>query len=300
MTPQAAGALLGLAFACGALLLMARWSATSRPSLIRRIAPYVPSTPATAQIQRPAASVLATLMALARPSRSGLSDASIRARLLRAGRGDELDVFRVEQITFGAAGIVCGGLLGFVAIARGGAAIAVVVLPVFGAGVALLLADRHLARQVKARKVRMGQQLPVVAELLAFAVAAGESPVAAIERVTRTVSGDLAAEFGIAMGELRAGAPLDQALRGIAERTASPEVERFVDGLIMSIERGTPLAEVLRAQAADARAAGRRSLMEAAGRKDVAMLIPVVFLILPTVVLIALFPGFQSLQLIVR
>ena len=30
------------------------------------------------------------------------------------------------------------------------------------------------------------------------------------------------------------------------------------------------------------------------------MLIPVVFLILPTVVLIALFPGFQSLQLIVR
>jgi tight adherence protein C len=60
------------------------------------------------------------------------------------------------------------------------------------------------------------------------------------------------------------------------------------------------MAEVLRAQAADARAAGRRSLMEAAGRKDVAMLIPVVFLILPTVVLIALFPGFQSLQLIVR
>ena len=300
MTPQAAGALLGLAFASGALLLTARWSATGRPSLISRIAPYVPSSPATVHTQRPAASALTTLIALARPTRTGSSDASLRARLRRAGRGDDLDAFRVEQITFGALGIVCGGLLGLVAIARGGAAIAIVLLPLFGAGVALLFADRHLARQVKARKARMGQQLPVVAELLAFAVAAGESPVAAIERVTRTVSGDLAAEFGVAMGELRAGAPLDQALRGIAERTASPEVERFVDGLIMAIERGTPMAEVLRAQAADARAAGRRSLMEAAGRKDVAMLIPVVFLILPTVVLIALFPGFQSLQLIVR
>lgn len=85
----------------------------------------------------------------------------------------------------------------------------------------------------------------------------------------------------------------------MADRTGSPDVERFVDGLIVSLERGTPLAEVLRAQAADARAADRRTLMEIAGRKDVAMLIPVVFFILPTVVLIALFPGIRSLQLVV-
>lgn len=261
MTPQAIGALLGLVFACGALLAIARGGATSRPSLMSRIAPYVPMSPAIARSQRPAASSLATLIALARPSRSGSWDASIRARLQRAGRGDDLDGFRVEQVLAGVIGLVGGGLLGVLAIARGGAAIAILVLPLFGAG---------------------------------------ESPVAAIERVTRTVAGDLSSEFAVAMGELRAGAPLDEALRGIAERTASPAVERFVDGLIMAIERGTPMAEVLRAQAADARAAGRRSLMEAAGRKDVAMLIPVVFLILPTVVLIALFPGFQSLQLIVR
>ena len=300
MTQQAIGALVGCTFALGALLVIARLGATSRPTLLSRIAPYVPSSPAIARNQRPADSSLATLIALVRPSRAASRDSSLRARLRRAGRGDDLDGFRVEQVLAGVTGLVGGGLLGVLGIARGGAAIAIIVLPLFGAGSALLLADRHLARQVKVRQVRMGEQLPIVAELLAFAVAAGESPVGAIERVTRTVAGDLSNEFAVAMGELRAGAPLDDALRGIAERTASPAVERFVDGLIMAIERGTPMAEVLRAQAADARATSRRLLMESAGRKDVAMLIPVVFLILPTVVLIAMFPGFQSLQLIVR
>jgi tight adherence protein C len=72
-----------------------------------------------------------------------------------------------------------------------------------------------------------------------------------------------------------------------------------VDGIVVALERGTPLAEVVRAQAEDARAAEQRRLMELAGRKDVAMLVPVVFLVLPTVVLIALYPGVQSLRLIV-
>jgi tight adherence protein C len=89
-------------------------------------------------------------------------------------------------------------------------------------------------------------------------------------------------------------------MHDLVRSSGSPEVERFVDALVLAMERGTPLADLLRAQAADARAAQARRLMESAGRKDVSMLIPVVFLILPTVVLIALFPGFRSLHLFVN
>ena len=299
MSPQAAGAMLGLAFACGALLAAARLGATRTPGLARRIAPFIPASAASVALRRPPASTMSTVVALLRPSPSAASVNSLRERLARAGRAGEVDQYRIEQVAFGLTGVLAGGALGLVAVARSGPAIAMLLLPLFGAGVALLLADRRLARQASRRRTRVSQQLPTVAELLAFAVAAGESPVVAIERVTRTVSGDLSGEFAGAIADLRAGAPLDSALRGVASRTASPEVERFVDGLVVAIERGTPLVDVLRAQAADARAAGRRSLIETAGRKDVLMLVPVVFLILPTVVLIALFPGFQSLQLVV-
>ena len=67
--------------------------------------------------------------------------------------------------------------------------------------------------------------------------------------------------------------------------------------MVIAAERGTPLAEVLRAQAQDVREAGRRAVMEAGGRKEIAMMIPVVFLVLPVTVLFAVFPGFAFLRL---
>ena len=84
-------------------------------------------------------------------------------------------------------------------------------------------------------------------------------------------------------------------LQQLADRTSLDPLARFVDGLLVAIERGTPLAEVLRAQAADVREAGKRRLLEAGGRKEIAMMVPVVFLVLPVTVLFALFPGLISI-----
>ena len=64
----------------------------------------------------------------------------------------------------------------------------------------------------------------------------------------------------------------------------------------MAVERGTPLADVLRAQAQDVREEGRRALMETGGRKEVLMMVPVVFLILPVTVVFAVFPSMVVLR----
>ena len=48
----------------------------------------------------------------------------------------------------------------------------------------VLARDQHLTSQVKTRERRMLAEFPTVAELLALAVAAGESPVAALDRVS--------------------------------------------------------------------------------------------------------------------
>jgi len=53
---------------------------------------------------------------------------------------------------------------------------------------------------------------------------------------------------------------------------------------------------VLRAQAADVRVEATRQLMESAGRKEVAMLVPLVFLILPVTIAFALAPAVLVLQ----
>jgi tight adherence protein C len=82
----------------------------------------------------------------------------------------------------------------------------------------------------------------------------------------------------------------------LADRTGVPSLARFVDGMVVAVERGTPLADVLRAQAQDVRETGRRAVMEAGGKKEIAMMAPVVFLVLPVTVLFAVFPGFSFLQ----
>lgn len=300
MSNSAWGAIIGLSFAVGLLVLLS-WRRATRPlRLLERMAPYIPPTATTRALADPHPSAGTALVALVKPmlTRPGGSD-SVRSRLRRAGRED-LDRYRLQQATASATGCALGGSLGILAASGGSPAVAVLLLAGLGAGLGALVTDWLLTQQARKRMARIRQQLPGVAELLAFAVAAGESPVAAIDRLVSTVAGDLSDELALALGDLRAGGSLDQALRGVADRTGSPEVERFVDGLIVSMERGTPLADVLRAQAADARAAERRALMEVAGRKDVAMLVPVVFFILPTVVLIALFPGVQGLQMVVR
>ncbi len=75
-------------------------------------------------------------------------------------------------------------------------------------------------------------------------------------------------------------------------------LSRFADGLAVALERGTPLADVLRAQAGDIREASRRELIESGARREVAMMVPVVFLVLPVTIAFAFYPGAVGIRLI--
>lgn len=299
------GALIGLACAAGILIAAAGVLAQRRPSLADRVAPRRRAAALPADLG-PAGTlwhlVLPFAETLARwvgrdPGRA----TALARRLAQAGRQPDVERFRLEQVVWAAAGGAIGVVVALVVLARRSDAppAAALVVVAVSIGLALLLHDRRLGQAVRTRARRMSEQLPTVAELLAFAVAAGEAPLAALDRVARTVTGELADEISLLVGQVRGGTPFIPALRSLSDRCPSPTVARFVDGVAVATERGTPLSDVLRAQAADARAAGRRALLESAGRKEVLMLVPVVFFILPVIVVIALFPGIHGLTLAV-
>ena len=299
MTTGGYGALVGLFASLGLLVLISGLLHSRKPSLLEQISPYIPVSRNLRTMQRKQPGpfdVVVALIAPLIPERS--STRKLEERLARAGKSG-VEAFRLEQAIAAGVGAAAGFIFGVFAIASGSSPVAVVLLVGLGGVAGVLIWDRKLSREAAARTKRITQQLPAVAELLAFAVAAGESPVVAIERVAYTMGGELASEFEIALAEIRGGLTAEFALRGVSDRSGSADVERFIDGVLLAIDRGTPLAEVLRSQAADARASDRRHLLEIAGKKDVAMLVPVVFFILPTVVLVALFPGIQGLKLVV-
>src|SRR4029079_11725736 len=164
---------------------------------------------------------------------------------------------------------------------RGVAVVPVVGLLLVGGLLGVLGRDRMLSVQVSRREERMLAEFPTVAELLALWVGAGEGAVGALDRVSRTCRGELSAELLRTLADARTGASLVEALEGMASRTSLPSVARFVDGVAGAVEVCTPLSDVLRAQAQDARDLSRRRLLEAGGKKEILMMIPVVFLVLP-------------------
>jgi len=300
MSTSAVGAALGLVAACGLLMVFSRLVALKAPSLLERVAPFVPMTEGTRSVLQPTPGLGQILVSAVRPAlRLDWLGGGIQRRLELAGDVG-VSEFRLMQLTAIGLGSGMGVLVGLFGVTSGASPVCLPLLLGVGAIAGAVLANQLLTVRIQRRQRLLGQQLPVVAELLAFAVAAGEAPAQAMERVCRSLDGELAGEFESSLAEVRGGRPLDLALRSMATRCGHRDVERFLDACVVAMERGSPLAEVLRAQAADARAAQRRALMESASRKEVAMLVPVVFLILPIVVLVAVFPGLQGLQLVIH
>jgi tight adherence protein C len=88
-------------------------------------------------------------------------------------------------------------------------------------------------------------------------------------------SGEIVGELRGAVVAVGTGSSLTDALSQLARRIDAPSVTRSIDQIVAAIDRGAPLAQVLQAQAADAREDAKRLLIEKAGRKEIYMLVPV-------------------------
>jgi tight adherence protein C len=311
VTGATTGALLGLLGGSGLVLAARSTPLTRTPRLDDRLAPYLADTPRPSRLleERRALTPFPTLEKLLAPVLGDLVRGverwvggltSVRRRLEQLGNGVTVEQLRAEQVLWGGFGLAAALTVTLLAYAGGRplAPAAVVLSAVLLTLAGVLGRDRWLTREVEQRQQRMLEELPTVAELLALAVTAGEGPIGALERVTRISAGELSRELARALADARAGASLVQALEGMAGRTSLAPLSRFVDGVAVAVERGTPLAEVLRAQAVDVREASKRALLESAGRREIAMMVPVVFLVLPVTVVFALYPGFYGLRLL--
>lgn len=307
MSPSVLGALLGAGTASGLALVIARVLFLRRPQLVTRVLPYVRDVPHSDGTQLPAppagafGAIFGPAIASAAASLERVlgGNASIRRRLQRANLPMTVQEFRVEQVLWGlGAFAVAAGLSVVVAARSPGRTVPLLVLCAIAFVLGVLLRENQLSSQVVERERQILAEFPTVAELLALAVGAGEGPVAALDRVVTRSRGALSADLAEVLAEIRTGTPVTAALDALARRSGLPVVSRFAEGMAVAIERGTPLSGVLHSQAADVREAGRRSLIESGARKEIVMMVPVVFLVLPVTIVFAFWPGVVGLNLV--
>lgn len=305
-----------LAILAGASLGSGLWLSVVRLPFLRprrfmdRIAPQLRSVDLQSRLLSRPPAVTTPFGSLERILRPVLEDAigwfgrfnpgpgQLSRRLVQAGKPTSALDFRAEQLIWSGAGFAAGVGASVLAASFGiFNPMAGAVSTFSGALGGFLLRDFVLTAQIKRREARMLAEFPSLAELMALAVSAGESASGALERICRSARGDLALEFAVVLGETRSGTPLVAALKEFADRTQLAPLARFVEGITVAVERGTPLADVLRAQAQDVRDMAKRELMESAGRKEIGMMVPLVFGVLPLTVLFAVYPGLAAINL---
>ena len=307
---QAAATVCGIVLGVGLWLILVRLPMMRATTLAERIEPQLKSQNLESRLLRAGGiqnvTPFGALERIMRPmirdgvtalGRLNLGSKGLARRLAQAGIHKSPIDFRAEQLLWAAAGFTVSlALVAIGAVAGRFSPLLAVVAVIGSAFGGFLFRDYWLGVQIRNREARMMAEFPSLAELMALAVGAGESATGALDRVCRSARGELSKEFSRILGETRAGKPLVEALQDFSARTDLGPLVRFVDGIIVAVERGTPLADVLRAQAQDVRDTAKRDLMESAGKKEIGMMVPLVFGVLPLTVVFAVYPGIAAIS----
>lgn len=303
--------LIGLLLASGIWLVTSYRYRATHLDFSDRIAPQMRSVEIRSSLweenQRQPLGVLGGSFELLRPTfdtiaqkfgGSAVSREALQKRLVQEGMGRTVTDFRSEQLMWAVAALILSGLVLSIGTLQGRIPFLAMLLLTLASAIAGYMArDWWLGQAISKRETAMLDEFPALAELMALSVTAGESAVGALERVCNCSSGELSREFSQILAQTRSGDGLVVSLQDFSARTSVPELARFVDGIVVAIERGTPLSDVLRAQAQDVRDSAKRQLMEVAGKKEIAMMAPVIFFVLPLTVVFAVFPGLSLLNL---
>lgn len=147
----------------------------------------------------------------------------------------------------------------------------------------------------KSDHFRESLQLPELVDLLSISLTAGVSLSNSFLQTLPRVS-KLLQSFWEPLSDEAVELTFLTRLELVARLNPDSSSGLLANQLLVSVERGTAMLPVLEAFAADLRSRNQRALLERAAKKDVWMMVPVVFGILPAVTVVAIYPAMISLS----
>ena len=141
------------------------------------------------------------------------------------------------------------------------------------------------------RYVSVVVDLPFFIDLMALSTEAGLDFMGSLQRIVdKADDSTLADEFKIVLKDLKLGSSRRDALSALANRLEIPEITSFVAVVRDAEETGAPIAQVLKDQSVQMRLERFVRAEKAGAKASQAMLIPLMFLILPAVFLMVFSP----------
>jgi tight adherence protein C len=153
-----------------------------------------------------------------------------------------------------------------------------------------------LGRRISSRQDEIVKTLPDALDLLTISVEAGLPFDGAMQRVAEKWDNELSKGFQRLLNEMQVGKSRRDALRDMADRMEVPDVTSFVAALVQADQLGISIAKVLRIQAEQMRIKRRQRAEEKAQQAPIKMLIPMTFLIFPTILIVIMGPALLVLK----
>lgn len=150
----------------------------------------------------------------------------------------------------------------------------------------IMLTSRITNRQNEVRKA-----MPDALDLLTICVEAGLGFDAAMSKVSEKWDNALSLAFARTIREVQLGKVRRDALKDMADRLGVTEMSSFVAAIIQSEQLGVSMAKILRIQSDQMRMKRRQRAEEEAHKVPVKMIIPMAFLMFPTIMIIILTPA---------
>ena len=150
----------------------------------------------------------------------------------------------------------------------------------------LMLTSRITNRQKEIRKA-----LPDALDLLTICVEAGLGFDAALSKVAEKWDNQLSLAFARTIREIQLGKVRRDAMRDMSDRLDIADVTSFVAAIIQSEQLGVSMAKILRIQSDQMRMKRRQRAEEEAHKVPVKMVLPMAFLMFPTIMIIILTPA---------
>ncbi len=160
-----------------------------------------------------------------------------------------------------------------------------------GFGIGYIFPDMWITKLTKKRKMVVLRDLPYVIDLLNICVGAGLDFMVAVNHVTHEFKkGVLTDELKIMVKEIQMGLSRKEALKNLAYRINSPEINSFVRTLIQADRMGTPITAALKMHAEELRSIRFQKGEEMALKAPIKMLFPLMVFIMPVVLIIVAGP----------
>ena len=143
----------------------------------------------------------------------------------------------------------------------------------------------------------VNEELSSILQMVSIMISAGESPVASLRYISERSDGILPKLISQELENLESEGSLIKTLDYLAISSGSKQVRRLGNSIQVAIDRGSPLRQVIQNQVTSLNKEIHTQLLKKSGKSEIALLIPVVFLILPVSILFAIWPSIYSLNL---